>query len=683
MTYKNSKIFIVDDNPANTLMLHKLLESEGYLNVKVFNDPELALKAFFLHQPQLVLLDLVMPKIDGISFLTKIQTKITVADVSVIVLTASHVEEMKYKALTLGAQDYIEKPINIIETMQRVKNVLHSQLNKNKFKDLNENLNIELLKRNQDLSSISVTLDTIFETSSEFVFITNENGELTNCNKIASQRFNISTEGHWNLFDFFKIDLNSLTKNNQEMTVKDANKHRLIVSVNSTKVLIKGVISYIYIFKDITAQKEDELNLKYLAETHYITHLPNRLQLNSVLNKCLDNHLELSIIFVSFFDNNKIVEVYGHDKLEYLLLCIASKLRTLSDENNAGLLHWGGNDFVIAVEASIYSNLIEKLFSDFKEPMNILGVELYSMPTAGVFLNEARSKAMVYDDLVHKALLASYEGFRNNQKVTVYDEKLQHKIQYRALIEKELVEAIDNHDFKIAYQPKVELDSKKIVGVEALVRWNHPSLGLVSPSVFIPIAESAGLVKEIGRMVLNIVTDDIQFLKDKYPKLQHVAINVSAPQLDHSFIQILSEVSKSKDIDSSFIELEITETTFLDDLERVVPILNNIRALGYKLAIDDFGTGYSSLSYLHELPINTLKIDRSFILSMMDSDKGLKLVKSIISMSLSLDLNIVAEGIEDNATGMLLSELGVQLGQGFYYHKPEFLNEKVITKLQN
>jgi len=675
MSNNTNKIFIIDDNPANTLMLHRLLESEGYLNVQSYNDATVALKEFHEQKPQLILLDLIMPKIDGINFLSKIQSEILLADVTVIILTASHDEERKFQALSLGAQDYIEKPINITETMQRVKNVLNLQQNKKKYQELSSNLQLKLVKTNQDLSTIAITLETVFETSSEFVFIVTEDGSLCNCNKIACEKFNVPASGIWNFYDFFDIKINDSFEKDKELTITDSNKCSLVVEVNSTKVVIEGISHFIYIFKDITLQKEDEINLKYLAETHYITHLPNRFQVKQILDSMLkQTKVQLNIVFISFFENSKIAEVHGHEQLEAIVLSIAQKLFVLAEQQKSNVIHWGGNDFILLIPDPVNNQFLTDISESFHEPLSFHGLELYTSPTLGIYNHKIYSAVEnEHDKLIQKALLASYEGYRNKQQITFYDDKLQKEIQTRAKIENDLITAIEQRSFKIAYQPKVNLATKHITGLEALVRWQHPTLGLVSPAIFIPIAENAGLVKQIGDIVLDIVTSDISKLKLKYIDLQHVAINVAAPQLDDTFIKQLALLSESKKIDNSFIELEITETTFLDDFDRVIPILNEINKLGFKLAIDDFGTGYSSLSYLHQLPVNTLKIDRSFIISMVNSQKGLKLVKSIISMSLSLDLEIVAEGIEDEETGALLLELGVQLGQGYHYYRPEFL----------
>ncbi|MFT4924791.1 MAG: EAL domain-containing protein (putative c-di-GMP-specific phosphodiesterase class I) [Phenylobacterium sp.] len=679
--YTDNKIFVVDDNPANTMMLKQVVEAEGFSAIYVYNDPQLALDDFYKIKPDLVLLDLLMPNINGIEFLRRIKHEVNIAAVSVIVLTASHDKQQKIEALAMGAQDYIEKPINIIETLQRIKNVLHLQQRKNTFQNLSEDLGGKLKKTRKDLSEVLLTLNTVFDNSSEYVFVANEKGLISDCNKMAQERFEIKP-GESNLFTQFNLDDQLLNSAAKELTLTDVKNRRLIVEMSYSKVAVNDEVHYILIFKDVTSRKENEINLKYLAETHYITHLPNRNQLSAQLEeKCasLTPEHQLSFIFISFFENNKVVEFYGHERLEYLLLNIALILVELAGKSDSVLIHWGDNDFLI-VEDSIRSEwLLTELKQRFEESVQIsdgTDIRIYSKPTLGMCKSGdiSQLKSTQYDELVHNALQATFEGARHRHDFTEYDDQLHQKIHYRAMIEKELIKAIENHSFKVAYQPKICMQSKKVISAEALARWPHEEFGLIRPDIFIPIAESGGLINDLGALILTQVFDDAVLLKAKYPHIEHVAVNVAAPQLDQQFITLLEQLLASHGPQlSDFIELEITESSFLDDFERVNVILKQIKTLGFRLAIDDFGTGYSSLSYLHELPIDTLKIDRAFVNRIVDSQRSLLLVKSIISMSLSLGLDIVAEGIEDLETGELLASLGVQQGQGFYYYRPEFL----------
>ncbi|NQZ07564.1 MAG: EAL domain-containing protein [Algicola sp.] len=676
-----SNVFIVDDNPANTMMLQQVVKAECFDSVNVFHDPVLALAEFHRLKPNLVLLDLVMPKLNGIEFLRKIEQQIKNAEVSVVVLTANHNEEMRIEALSLGAQDYIEKPFDIAETLQRIRNVEVMQQHSSNFEKLSEDLRHKLKKTREDLSDVLLTLNAVFKHSSDYVFVTDGKCNIIECNKAGQERFGIIADQEYNLFNHFAIDNWVALEDNPEFVYIDEYHRRVYLETSYSIVEINDEQHYIFIFKDITLHKEDEINLRFLTETDYITHLPNRHQLQKMVDakcECLDDQQRLSFIFLSFFDNAKEVELHGHERLESLMLNIALILVELSETHGSVVIHWGDNDFLMVEESTNAQQLVTQVQHRFNQSLQIneyseLG--FYSRPTLGIFYSDeiASIKGKCYDKPVHNALLAAYEGARFDRKLTVFDRQLHDKINYQALIEKELFRAIEQNSFKVAYQPKVDLQSHKVVGVEALVRWHHEELGMIRPDIFVPIAENAGLINEIGAMVLSKVVNDIVQLREKHPDLQHVAVNVAAPQLDNRFIAQLQKISDESCGLCQFIELEITETSFLDDFERVNPILKQIKAMGFRLAIDDFGTGYSSLSYLHELPIDTLKIDRSFIIPILESEKSLLMVKSIISMSLSLGLEIVAEGIEDGETGQLLHQLGVHQGQGYFYHKPAFL----------
>ena len=526
-----------------------------------------------------------------------------------------------------------------------------------------------------------MTLNTVFDNSSEYVLVTNDEGVIFDCNKMAKQRFNI-IQGQTRLFEHFNIDREWLQCENSELVLEDINNKRIIVEVTYSKVIIENQSHFVFIFKDITSRKEDEINLKYLAETHYITHLPNRNQLQSLIEeKCqsMSDDCRLSFVFISFFDNNKVVEFYGHDRLEYLLLNIAMMLVEMTADNGSAVIHWGDNDFLMIEESSKAELLVEEIIKSFDKPIIFnenSDVGVYSRPTIGLCTSDCISHLGEYDhdDLVQQALLATFNGARDERRVTRYDDKLNQKIKYKGMIAEEIGKALQNKGFKVAYQPKIDLANGDVIGAEALIRWPHQTMGMISPDVFIPVAEQVGLIHDIGQTVLTQVFDDVAALKVKYPTIKHVAVNVSAPQLDEQFITLLQQLIESHDPGSSqFIELEITESSFLDDFKRVNVLFKEIKAMGFRLAIDDFGTGYSSLSYLHELPMDTLKIDRSFVLPILESQRSLQMVKSIVSMSQALGLDIVAEGIENAQTGQLLASLGVHQGQGFYYYRPEFL----------
>ena len=293
--------------------------------------------------------------------------------------------------------------------------------------------------------------------------------------------------------------------------------------------------------------------LRFLTETHYITHLPNRHQLKQAVSakcKSLEECDKLSFIFLSFFDNAKEVELHGHQRSENLLLNIALMLVEVSADAGTVLIHWGDNDFLMVEDSRASDQLVEQIQERFSKPLllnEMNDVKVYSRPTIGIYCSDeiGTLKESHFDSLVHNALLATYEGARYDRRLTIFDRCLHDKISYQARIEKELIKAIEQQSFKVAYQPKVNLKNGEVIGVEALVRWHHEELGMIRPDIFIPIAENAGLINEIGALVLSKVVIDIPMLRIKHINLAHVAVNVAAPQLDNQFVMMLQDLCES------------------------------------------------------------------------------------------------------------------------------------------
>jgi len=667
-------IFLIDDNPANTKLLSTILVSqEGFNNVHSYNDPVKALTDFYTIKPQLILLDIKMPVLNGIEFLQEIQKEIKKTSVSVLILSANNDEQQRLKALTLGAIDYIAKPFNVIETLQRIKNILTVQHKKQKLYELSNTLDSELQQSNETLRNVTDTLNTLFNTSSEYVFIVDEHGNIVEANDEAKAKFNLNFSSNKKLTELFNLTALELKNNATIKTLAYSSNLHVTMKNRNAPLFTNNKLHHIYIFKDISQQIEYEAKLKVLAQTHYISKLPNRQQLQKCvdqINKNVDKHDHLTFIFVSFCENNKLLSLYGPTAIQTLQLTIAKLLLKASPYKNATVLHWSSNEYLIICANKLFTPISEAIISCFENSITSGDLKLNITPSLGYFINLDDTNL---EKSVQNASTASYESFINKRIITQYDFYLKEKLDYKKNIEKALPEAISNKVFSIVYQPIINLATKNITATEALIRWHDNELGIIPPDVFIPIAERSGLILDIGNFVIEQVFSDYYEIKEKYPNIEKIAINVASPQLNDEFIDSIKANLKKHKVYPSYFKLEITETSFLDDFERVNPILWQLKELGFGLAIDDFGTGFSSLSYLLNLPIDTLKIDRSFILPILTSTKSLALVKSIISMSHSLDLTIVAEGIEDIETSKLIQELGVQLAQGYYYGKPEVL----------
>jgi len=667
-------IFLVDDNPANTKLLSTILAREdGFSKVFSYNDPNKALREFYLKKPQLILLDMKMPKLDGVQFLKEIHPEIKSANVAVIILTASNNEHQRLEALTLGAQDYIEKPLCIMETMQRIKNVINLQNNRKDLVELSHTLDIELKQSNETLKSVSNILKVLYSESSEYVFIVDKNGFVVESNDRAQIRFHHELMAKQSLNDILQLSNSDLQA--KQLTIKSnkGGEEFTIFENRYSSLMINGKSHYIYIFKDISQRIHDQKQLKRLAETHYITKLPNRNQLEQqtkIMVKEIGVNEAVLFIFVSFCKSNKILNLYGPKVFQQTQLTIAKMLKEATFSENTRLIHWSSYDFLIIGSKAQTTQLNTDIVNKFEHGLSMSGITLHLKPSLGFYIQSTKARHTSWEDCVKNASIAAYESFISKKIITQYDTKLKNKLDHKELIENKLPTAVTANAFYMVYQPIIELSSGEITGVEALIRWRDKELGMVTPDTFIPIAEQTGMIIEIGNFVVENVFSNYNLLKVQYPKLEKISLNVASPQLNLEFIENIKKNLIKYQVNACDFKLEITETSFLDDFERVNPILWQLKSLGFSLAIDDFGTGYSSLSYLLNLPIDTLKIDRAFIVTLFESSKCLVLVKSIISMCHSLELTVVAEGIEDNSTGELLKNLGVQLAQGYFYGKP-------------
>jgi len=673
---KDICIFLIDDNPTNIKLLSTLLTTqEGFTNVHNYNDPVKALNDFYIIKPQLILLDIKMPVLNGIAFLHEIQKEIQKTSVSVLVLSANNDEQLRLKALSLGAIDYIAKPFNIFETLQKIKNVLTVQHKKQTLYELSNTLDIELQQSNETLKHVTDTLKILFNASSEYVFIVDNKGIIVEASDEAKTKFNLklTLNEDVKLTELFKLTGSELQKNSVIALSSPYSSERIIMENKNAPLFTNDKPHHIYIFKDISQKIKDEEKLKLLAQTHYISKLPNRQQLeNSInkLNKKIDSDDHLTFVFITFCENNKLLSLYGPKTIQQLQLTIANLLRDICHSNNATVLHWSSNEYLIICANKIFKQLSKAIILCFENPISSGELKLNITPSLGYFINKDNTND---EKSVQNASTASYVSFTNKQTITQYDFLLKEKLDYEKNIETILANAISNKVFFIVYQPIINLSTNNITSAEALIRWQDDELGMIPPDTFIPIAERAGLIVDIGNFVIEQVFCDYYATKEKYPHLEKIAINVASPQLNKEFIDVIKDKLRKYNLSAHYFKLEITETSFLDDFERVNPILWQLKELGFSLVIDDFGTGFSSLSYLLNLPVDTLKIDRAFIIPILTSSKCLTLVKSIISMSYSLDLTIVAEGIEDVETSKLMNELGVQSAQGYYYGKPEAL----------
>jgi diguanylate cyclase (GGDEF)-like protein/PAS domain S-box-containing protein len=442
----------------------------------------------------------------------------------------------------------------------------------------------------------------------------------------------------------------------------------------------------IFQLQDITDKKIAEQKLQHEATHDALTGLPNRALFIRRLEEALersrkDEKYQVSVLFIDLDRFKYVNDSLGHLIGDQLLIGIADRLRDCMRPPDI-VARLGGDEFMILVEGRYYSEKItriaDRIQRQFARPFDLYGQEVYSSASIGIL--RASENHMTSEDVMRDADTAMYQAKRSGRSQhAVFDENMHAAARETLLLETDLRKAVEKYEFDVEYQPIFSLTTGEVEGVEALARWNHPTLGEILPSKFIPLAEETGLIDPLGELVLDKACTEIgqvyELIKNDSLKL---SVNLSCRQFAQPFLvhQVKNILSRTG-FPPTRLKLEITETVFFEYQERAIEMLNQLRDLGISIDIDDFGTGYSNLSYLVRLPISTLKIDRMFVSPIDDQGANTEIVRTIIAMAKNLGLQVIAEGIETHSQLEALKELECERGQGFLLSRPLSADELV------
>ena len=425
--------------------------------------------------------------------------------------------------------------------------------------------------------------------------------------------------------------------------------------------------------KLIASEKE----LEFLAHNDPLTGLPNRLFLHNRISHAIDlsarSHTTLAVCYMDLDDFKKINDSFGHSYGDEILKQFANRLNPIL-RNSDTLARIGGDEFILLVE-NLHSTedvrmIVSKIQALFNEPFVVKEQKFFLSISIGVsFYPEHGLGSEVLIKNADAAMYKAKDSGKNTYAFYTIDMTI---ASYERIgLENALREAIKEKQFIVYYQPQINLKTNSICGLEALVRWNHPKEGLLSPNVFIPLAEETRLILEIGAFVLEQACFNMMALQKELGFKGSISINVSGVQIEYSdFFKTLQNTLKCTGIEASCLELEVTESFIMNNPKRWNELLKALRALGVKIAIDDFGTGYSSLSYLRKLPIDTLKVDMSFVKDIPFQEDACSIVNSIIDLAQNMRILTLAEGIENEQQERYLREHGCHHAQGYFYAKP-------------
>ena len=437
----------------------------------------------------------------------------------------------------------------------------------------------------------------------------------------------------------------------------------------------------IYAAQNITERRKAEKRIRYLARIDALTKIPNRMQFQHLLQRTIArarrSGKSLCLLYLDVDKFKDINDTFGHLAGDKTLETVASRLSSASPPNSV-IGRLAGDEFAVIVDKlepgeqmiPAVNKLAREILDRLAEPFFVQGNEVFMTGSMGIAFYPSDARNVI--DLIRNADAALYHSKKNGGNVfSYYKPEMNEAAVERLMTKSKLKRAFERNELLVHYQPKYNLETGLVTGAEALVRWELPERGIIMPSDFIPIAEESNLIIELGEWVLNRVCEDFRNWQQSISPTNRISVNLSLKQLKQpNFISRINSILRHYQVSPTSLELEITETTLMDNPERTIKLLNELYSLGLYLAIDDFGTGYSSLSALQQFPISTLKIDKSFVRDVATNADDATIVGTIIHMGRSLKMDVVAEGVETEEQLTFLQQMNCTYVQGLLFGDP-------------
>ncbi|MFU8787867.1 MAG: EAL domain-containing protein [Methylobacter sp.] len=462
------------------------------------------------------------------------------------------------------------------------------------------------------------------------------------------------------------------------------------LSINAIADQFGRATHFIGIFSDITRRRLNEQQIELMAHYDALTDLPNRVLFNERLKHCIvraTRHKQwISVLFLDLDRFKTLNDTLGHFIGDLLLQGVAKRLKACVRESDT-VSRFGGDEFMIVLSdfedeqaATLHTaEIAQKILSELAKAFDLSGNKFMTTTSVGIafFPKDGRSVA----ELMKNADTAMYhakEQGRNNYQC--YSDSMRELALTRSTLENDLRSVLENRELLLYYQPVIDLHTAEVVSFEALIRWRHPKRGLILPDQFIPIAEETGLITDIGEWVLHTACRQLNHWHKAGKNHLKISVNLSARQfMQHNLVDIVKYVLDLYGLKPQHLELEITETIIMKNMNQTIKTLKSLQQLGVSISLDDFGTGYSSLTYLKQFPVNSLKIDRSFVRDILEESDDKVIVNSIIAIAQHMGIDIITEGIEQIGQAHYLKNQGCQFGQGYFFAVPCVAEECQFT----
>lgn len=655
---------IADDDATVRTIMAQVLEQAGF-RVAEASDGREALEQFAACRPDVVLLDVEMPFVDGLTVCQRIRALDDLRDTPIFIITGRDDPESIQQAYDAGATDFVSKPIAWTTVPHRVRFVMRASAALSELKGLVRALPDKIFILNAEGELHSTLEDT-------------RTGQVTMSDYLSSGSFVdiFPAACRENLQRKVARALESGEPQITEHAIDDGNIHF------ETRIVSRDHNTAIAIVRNVTGRKEYEDRIYDLAYYDTLTGLPNRQLFQQVLDDAILGEEQVggqfAVLFVDLDRFKRINDTLGHSVGDALLCSVAKRLKKCTADYHTfasvEIARLGGDEFVVLLRsvrsADDAAEAAKAVATALSRPMTCEDHRLVVTPSIGITMypQDGRSSEELLMN-ADSALYRAKSSGRNTHRF--YTDTMRIHSVRRLDVENDLREAIHAGQFSLHYQPKVDVETWNVVGLEALIRWQHPARGWISPAEFIPVAEESGLIVPIGAFVVREACRQIARWKNTVLDGIPVSVNVSSEQTyTGDLMETVTNALASNGIDAGLLELEITESLLMRDIESTIACLNEFKELGLKISIDDFGTGYSSLSYLTRFPIDTLKIDKSFVRDLHIDDDDAAICAAIIAMARRLNLNVVAEGVEIAEQLQFLRDQGCNQMQGYLYSKP-------------
>jgi len=686
-----ARILVADDEPRLLNTLASMLRSRGY-DVAEAHGGRKACELIDQQTFDLALLDLRMPEVTGFDVMAHLA--IGQPDCGVIVVSGESSFSAVSRALRRGALDYIRKPFDPEELLATVESVI----GKKSLLEAHEHIQMRLEKSealHRYIVNSSPDIVFMLDQDGHFCFVNSKVESLLGYKpaELCGQHFrhilddrdvtrgtlalkgpNITADNPRTLEVRLKTRGSRRATRHFEITAFPIDPQTWPHSGNTQGGGSGNGATYYGTARDVTERKEAEAFINFQAYHDLLTRLPNRALFKDRLELAITHAnrggQKLAVMFLDLDRFKVINDTLGHAMGDRLLQAVTHRLEKCLRKGDT-LSRFGGDEFTLLLP-SIHNHedarqIAKKLIDALRAPFQLGDHEVFVGVSIGIAIFPEAGETM--DQLIQNADIAMYhvkgkgkDGYR------FYSDSMSIDTANRLNLERDLRQALERDELRVFYQPQVCSTTNRVVGLEALVRWQHPERGLLYPRDFLPLAEETKLIGQLSERVLDQACQDVgRWIQEGHTHLR-LAVNLSPIQVEHPrFVETLMQQVKAHNFPAGNLEIEITENVIMNDLEQISQKLRKLAALGVRIAIDDFGTGYSSLNYLHRLPIHTLKVDQSFVKAIRSGDDGACIVNAIVAMAHGLKLEIVAEGVETDEQLDYLRSLGCHQVQGFFY----------------